>query len=344
MAKRKRLTPAKTDYLSTDADARQTAGPASLAPASPVSAVPIARVAGDAATTAALEEVSEALRSARAEGRLIQRIALDDIVSDYLVRDRVVMHGEDLDALIASLRARGQQTPIEVTALGTGSNPGQYGLISGARRLRALRYLFEETADPQFASVLAILREPATSSDAYVAMVEENEIRVGLSYYERARITQRAVVAGVYPDTQRALQGLFASASRAKRSKIKSFITIVEALDGVLSFPATLGERAGLALARALEERPEVQALLQQRLDATPAENAEAELKIIQAVLVTKKPAKKSAPALAPVEEVIPGVRLAVSGRGNAAKLTLSGAGMTPEFQAALIDWMKANA
>ena len=339
MAKRKRLTPAKTDYLSADADARQT-GAASLAPASPVSAVPIARVAGDAATTAALEEVSEALRSARAEGRLIQRIALDDVVSDYLVRDRVVMHGEDLDALIASLRARGQQTPIEVTGLGTGLEAGQYGLISGARRLRALRYLFQETADPQFASVLAILREPATSSDAYVAMVEENEIRVGLSYYERARITQRAVVAGVYPDTQRALQGLFASASRAKRSKIKSFITIVEALDGVLSFPATLGERAGLALARALEERPKLQGALHQRLGINPAESAEAELKIIQSALAPEKPVKKPAP----VDEVIPGVRLAVSGRGRAVKLTLSGTGMTPAFQAALIDWMKTKA
>jgi hypothetical protein len=34
--------------------------------------------------------------------------------------------------------------------------------------------------------------------EAYLAMVEENEIRVGLSFYERARIVARAAEAGVF--------------------------------------------------------------------------------------------------------------------------------------------------
>ena len=46
--------------------------------------------------------------------------------------------------------------------------------------------------------------------DAYVAMVEENEIRVGLSFYERARIAAKSVEAGVYPDDRAALRALFA--------------------------------------------------------------------------------------------------------------------------------------
>ena len=84
-------------------------------------------------------------------------------------------------------------------------------------------------------------------------MVEENEIRVGLSYYERARIAARAAELGVFPDTASALARLFASASRAKRSKIGSFLRLYTALDDRLRFPAAIPERLGLRLARALD-------------------------------------------------------------------------------------------
>ena len=50
-------------------------------------------------------------------------------------------------------------------------------------------------------------------------MVEENEIRVGLSYYERARIVAKAVAQGVFETEKQALQRLFHTASRPKRSK-----------------------------------------------------------------------------------------------------------------------------
>ena len=100
------------------------------------------------------------------------------------MRDRIAVAPDDLAALTESLRARGQQTPIEVVDLGG----GQYGLISGWRRISALRALLDETGEAQFATVLALLRQPADASAAYVAMVEENEIRIGLSYYERARL------------------------------------------------------------------------------------------------------------------------------------------------------------
>ncbi|MBD3766047.1 MAG: ParB N-terminal domain-containing protein, partial [Rhodobacterales bacterium] len=78
---------------------------------------------------------------------------------------------EEMAALRASLAARGQQTPIEVVELA----PGRYGLISGARRLAALRALAEETGEARFARVQALLRPFSAASDAYLAMVEENE-------------------------------------------------------------------------------------------------------------------------------------------------------------------------
>jgi ParB family chromosome partitioning protein len=72
--------------------------------------------------------------------------------------------------------------------------------------------------------VLAVLRRPDTAAEAYVAMVEENEIRVGLSYYERARVAARAAEAGVFEDASAAIDVLFSTASKAKRSKIRSFV------------------------------------------------------------------------------------------------------------------------
>ena len=101
--------------------------------------------------------------------------------------------------------------------------------------------------------VLALLRHPSEASEAYLAMVEENEIRVGLSYFERARIATKATDQGVYDSDKAALLSLFAAASRAKRSKIRSFLSVVRQLDGVLRFPQALGERLGLQLSKKLE-------------------------------------------------------------------------------------------
>ncbi|MEL6646749.1 MAG: ParB N-terminal domain-containing protein, partial [Pseudomonadota bacterium] len=228
MAKRKRLGPVDAFAASPGFD-RAPETKSALAPA------PIASVAGDAAAVDALARVSSALEAARAEGRLVQKIPLDQVVADHLIRDRITTDETEMEALKESLRNRGQQTPIEVVELA----PDRFGLISGWRRLHALRALKSET-------VLARLITPGTEADAYVAMVEENEIRVGLSYYERARIVLRAEQEGVYPTRKAALQSLFANVSRAKRSKIGSFVTVVEALDETLRFPTELGERLGL--------------------------------------------------------------------------------------------------
>ncbi|MGR3467897.1 MAG: nuclease, partial [Shimia sp.] len=101
---------------------------------------------------------------------------------------------------------------------------------------------------------LALIRSPDSAADAYTAMVEENEVRVGLSYFERANIVARAVEAGVFRSESEALADLFASASRAKRSKIKSFLPVVEQIGRHLHYPAALTERLGLALAARLDD------------------------------------------------------------------------------------------
>ena len=268
MARRKRLTPAQPTYLSTvPVPALQILPRAGIGAPSP-----IAQVAGEASALAALREVSNALDAARSEGRLLLRLPLDAIEVDYLVRDRLVADAEELDHLMASIAEHGQRSPVEVAELA----PGRYGLISGWRRLTALTRLSVED-EVRFGTVLAQVRHPDTAASAYVAMVEENEVRAGLSYYERARVAAKAVEAGVFPTEKVALQRLFSAASRARRSKIGSFLAIYRHLDSVLLFPAALPERLGLNLARLIEAEPAAARLLVAALAANPAGTAEEE-------------------------------------------------------------------
>ena len=338
MAKRKRLTPARPDYL---ADSPSATGVKSMfPPETPRSAPPVAQVAGATAAQAALEEVSGELHAARAEGRLVQDLPLEAVEETYLVRDRIAADDAEMDALKESLKARGQQTPIEVVEL----ENGRFGLISGWRRMTALRALVRETGEARFETVRAFLRQPQSASDAYVAMVEENEIRVGLSYYERARIVARAAEQGVYPDETAALRGLFASASRAKRSKIGSFIAIYHALDDHLRFPSAIPERLGLSIAKVVKDDPKVTLSIAQTLTEAPAQSSDTELAALTRTVAQIGQSREKAPASEsemPYTEAIGDIQLKAS--RNGAQITLSGRGMSDAFLADLRDWLASR-
>ncbi|MBU2963494.1 ParB N-terminal domain-containing protein [Citreicella sp. C3M06] len=334
MSKRKRLSP--PSFLS--APETPVPGPAEALPglAPRRRAAPIADVAADSSAVAALDELSRTMSDAREGGRMVLELPLEAVDLDHLVRDRLPIEDEDMAALRESLRARGQQMPIEVTRL----ESGRYGLISGWRRCHALRQLASETGEARFGTVLALLRRPDLTTDAYLAMVEENEIRAALSHYERARIVVKAVEQGVFASDRDGLQGLFGAASRAKRSKIGSFITIVRALDGDLAFPRALGERLGLALAKALDERP----ALAQELGALLAgsRSPEEEQDRLRAAIEprpTPAPAKEPAPA-PQVDTPCPGIKVS---RGASGAITLSGAAVDDALHARLLEWLAAG-
>ncbi|MCB4457248.1 ParB/RepB/Spo0J family partition protein [Leisingera sp. McT4-56] len=287
MAKRKRLSPAQTDYL-----AAAPAGKPALGGPSSVGAAPIAQVASDASAQAALQELSGVLENARAKGLMIEELPLAAIDENHLVRDRIEQDEEELQSLIDSIRARGQQTPAEVVPLEDTFGGRTHGLISGWRRLTALRRLYEETSDPKYATLKALVIKPDSAEEAYVAMVEENEIRVNLSHYERARIAVRAYKEGVFSRRKYALQALFGNATRAKRSKIGSFVTLVEALDAVLFYPTAISEKLGLALVREIEADEGFAERAAQALQAADRSSPEAELEVL-ARLVEARPEKQ---------------------------------------------------
>lgn len=327
MAKRKRLAPAQPRDLGAAPLERKSMGGLTPHPAPPIS-----QVAGEASVAAALEEVTETLRRARAEGRMIAMVPLSQIDESYLVRDRIPADDEDMEALRQSLRARGQKTPIELVELG----PGHYGLISGWRRCQALRSIGAETAR-------AIITPPGDAPDIYAAMVEENEIRVGLSYFERARIVLKAVEAGVFHNQKQALNSLFSTASRAKRSKIKSFIPVVETLGDLLRFPTQMGERMGLKIAKALETDKAAAHRLRKVLQDAGHDSSEAEqIALDQSLKVgLDSVSRRSSSAKKPIHRhnvsPIPGITVSTKGRS----ITLEGQRVDPDLYNALLLWLK---
>lgn len=331
MAKRKRLTPANPEFLGAAPETK------SMGPLAGMRA-PIADVASQASATAALEELSREMQEARQAGRMITALPLSQIRLDHLVRDRVASDDDDMEALMVSLRDRGQQAPIEVVALGQ----GEYGLISGWRRCTALARLHREGLGD--GTVLAIERRPDDASDAYLAMVEENEIRVGLSYFERARIAVRSVELGVFETEKQALLHLFRSASRAKRSKIRSFLGVVRALDGALRYPQAIGERLGLQLSAALGQDAGLGPRLCHRLANTAPQDSEAELKILadSAAPKGKTDSVKAKPVTEePFDTHTPRPGLTVRVHKTDGRLEITGAALTPDLRGRLLRWLE---
>ena len=256
MAKRRRLEAPDAEELA-DLEAGFAAKPRtdSFGPDRTGLGAPIAQIAGEIARAAEPLDVekrvsiardsvdAEAWRAASSQGRVISDLPLDQIDLDYMMRDRIIVEMSELEELKSSILAHGLRLPIEVISL----DDGRYGLVSGWRRVTVLRQLQEE--DPvTYATVKAIIRPPYEAAELYTAMVEENELRAQVSPYERGRIAVVAANLGAFPDMDTAVDTIFAAASKAKRSKIRSFAYVHDELGDMLQFPTDLSERNGLRL------------------------------------------------------------------------------------------------
>lgn len=343
MAKRKTLVAPSSEDLSRleDEFRRETA-------ARPPLAAPIAHVAAETAAALdprpAADRAAEArdrsdaarLRAAEERGMLIREIPLDQIDADALVRDRMALDADEMAELQTSIAAHGLRLPVEIFEV-AGAGPGApvFGLLSGYRRLRAVQNLRGLTGQEKYATIKAVVRNPDQLGGPFAAMVEENEIRSSLSHFERGRIAVIAAQQGVFQNVEAAVDALFPQASKAKRSKIRSFAVIFEELGDMLSFPHALREKDGLRLAAALRDGAE--RALREGLAQTAPESPADELDRINALLARLdpapprperggRPAKGPAPAPGRAAALPTGVRLQSGHDGRAWFIRIEGA------------------
>ncbi len=233
-------------------------------------------------------------RQAHKERRVLVSLDLDAIQTDALPRDRLnldaVASSDEMEELKASIRARGQKEPIEVFEV-----DGAYQLKKGWRRLTALRQLYEETRDAQFAQAVARVSEDGGSRiDLYIDMVEENVIREDLSFAEMAQV---AIVAAQEDgqDPADLVNRIYASLHKMKRSYIRSFVHLVDTLGEGLKFPKSVSRNLGVDVARRLQAAPEGAQRLREQLASV--ESPDAQSVVLRRFVDTSEPVPSSKPA-----------------------------------------------
>ena len=263
MAKRRKLEmPKPEDLVQIEEQFRSETSPQkrsqSLTP-------PIAQVAADVASSAPLQDAetrakiardskdAAQLREAQENGLIVSEIDISKIDPDDMTRDRVIINEDEMEELRRSIQANGLRLPIEVYERATDDpNDFKYGVLSGYRRLLAVKTLFGMTQAKVYSTIKCFIRAPKDVPAAIVAMVEENEVRANLSHFERGRIASISAQNGPFGNVEEAVNVLFATASKAKRSKIRSFAHVFEELGDLLTEPETISERYGLRLANVL--------------------------------------------------------------------------------------------
>ncbi len=212
----------------------------------------------------------------------IHHIPLTQIDTTTLTRDRTHLAPEPLAELRTSILTHGLRLPIELLRL---QHPGDhpYTLISGLRRLTVFQTLATEGLTA-FTKIPALIRETQTLPQAYTAMIEENAIRADLSPYEQGRIATQAVTAGAFPTTDEAIDTLYASSSRPKRSRLRAIAHVADELDHILSAPEEWSQNQLLRLSSAL--RAGYTDIIIETLKSQPDRGAKLDWSAIQPYLI----------------------------------------------------------
>ncbi len=172
-------------------------------------------------------------------------IAITDINAEALPRDRSHLDRDEIDLLARSIASMGLRQPIEVWEYTAPNLPFRYGLISGYRRLAAMRQLGHDT-------IPAFLRTPDTLPAAMAEMVAENEVRTQITPWEKARLILATVEEGIFPTADAAIAALFAHQSRQTHNRLRGYADVAEALGDHLATPERLTTRQMDRLAAAL--------------------------------------------------------------------------------------------
>lgn len=189
-------------------------------------------------------------------GLITDLISLDVIDTHKLIRDRAKGPDFELAELVASIRDIGLSNPIRVEP----TADGRYELIQGWRRLSAYRALLDETGDAEaWGRIPAGISARGDALDSlYRRMVDENLVRKDISFAEMAQLAVHYAMDPLTAETdpEKAVAILYHSAGYQKRSYIRNFIRVVEALGDSLLYPQEIPRALGLALAQRLGEIP----------------------------------------------------------------------------------------
>lgn len=221
--------------------------------------------------------------SLNAAGHVVQPIALDDVHMTLLVRDRLPGEDHELESLVTSIQDLGLSNPIRVLKRPDGSG---YELVQGFRRLSAYRALLTQTGGDVWAKIPALIM-PGEVDDIegmYRRMVDENLIRKDLSFAEMAHAARNFADD---PSTQartlkEAIGALFQSAPYSKRSYIRSFAALNDALGPELMFATDIPRALGVSLAREIKEDPSKVGEIAAALAGAPDRDSEGEMEILR--------------------------------------------------------------
>ncbi|WP_299740207.1 ParB N-terminal domain-containing protein [uncultured Roseobacter sp.] len=248
-----------------------------------------ARQAAEADIRAENDRLAHEYVALKKNGQIVGLVPLDDIRMTKLVRDRAADRDPDLDELKASIRAVGLSNPIHVEEVEDG-----YELIQGFRRLSAFRELRKETGDARFASIPATLQARGAQLDhLYRRMVDENLVRRDISFAEMAQLAM-SYASRSSQSVAAAIEALYASAGRQKRSYIRHFAQLLTVLGSDLKFPEAIPRATGLSLVKLLEENPRFAGQVRAVLNSQPARDAALELSLLRSAVTGGQAKPKS--------------------------------------------------
>ena len=182
----------------------------------------------------------------------IQLFPLDLIDCGAITRDRTTVEPQAMTELERSIEASGLRQPIELFERTDPYEGCTHGLISGHRRLIAFRNLLERTGNDRWATIPAFIRGRTDMASALAAMVEENEIRVDISPYERGLIAVRARDEGAFGGIEEAVEALYPHATRYKRSRVRALAQFAEEVGGYFKTPEKISFRQAMRIMAAL--------------------------------------------------------------------------------------------
>lgn len=226
---------------------------------------------------------------AQGQGLVMQRIPLDAVLTRKLTRDRTDVDQSDLQELCDSILAIGLSNPIRVERCEDG-----FELVQGLRRLSAFRRLDAEHPDAGYDAIPAVVMESGETLDMlYRRMVDENLIRADVSFAEMARLAEAyaADPDTAAADADAAVDILFGSVGKQKRSYIRGFVRLLHMAGPLLKHPAALPRSLGLAVRKELEADSAALHKLRALLSTRPDRSAEDEAQMLRAFCGLEAPA-----------------------------------------------------